>query len=259
MGLLYLYSSLTDIKFSSINKISVQDFYKLLDLNCTKDDKDQISSLRRKIDVKNILSIYSGVSFDPKGNFIESGLRVALSNLEYLPDYVFDFLEEHPDDEELKKHFPKLYADFFANEIARGSLCSEFLLFEKHLNLLLFGLNCKKKNIKIESFLQYEDLSDPVVEYVLLQSKNSGPFIFPYEYKDLEKKINDAGVDPMNQYNAIASYKFDYYKAIVDDNKKLLRSICAYMMCLWIIEEKTSLNEKVGREVLKELVESEDE
>ena len=259
MGLLYLYSSLPDIKLNSINKISIEGFYKLLDLNCTQNDKDQISSLRRRVDIKNILSIYSGLSFDPKGNFIESGLRVALSNLEYLPDYIFDFLETHPDDHELKKGFPQLYVNFYANEIARGSLCSEFLLFEKNLNLLLFGLNCKKKNIKIESFLQYEDLADPLVEHVLLQSKNSGPFIFPYEYKELEKKINDAGVDPMKQYNAIASYKFDYYKDIVEDNKKLLRSICAYMMCIWIVEERTSLNEKVGREVLKELVESDDE
>lgn len=259
MSLLFAYSSLPPLKFNSGLPLSLRSFYDTLELNLSKAQKDKLISIRRIIDIKNILSFQTGVLFDPKGNFLESGLRLALSNNEYLPEYILNFLEENSDDKELEKNFSKLYAMFFHEEIKKGSMTAEFLTFEKNLNLILFGVYAKKQGINIESYLQYEDLADPLVMHIILQSKNSGGFIFPFEYKDLEEKILSAGADPMKQYIAVSAYRFNYYMELVNNYSGSFKSICAYMMCLWILEEKALLDENKGREVLKELVENENE
>ncbi|MCH9621573.1 MAG: hypothetical protein S4CHLAM20_09970 [Chlamydiia bacterium] len=256
MSVIYTSASLPILSFNSAPPISLKSFYDLLQLNLGKSAKEKIKSIRRVIDVKNILSFQTGIGFDVKGNFLESGLRLALSNCEYLPDYIFEFLDQYVDEVEMIKNFPRLYAMFFEEEIAKGGIIAEFLTFEKNVNLLLFGFNAKKHSFDVESYLQYEDLTDPIVTQVALQCKNSGPFIFPFEYKLLEEKILDSGADPMKQYLAVASYRFNFYKEIVDNSSGSFRSICAYMMCLWILDEKSSLDEIKGRKILTELVES---
>jgi len=256
MGVLFASASLPDLTFNSKPPVSVRSFYELLKLNLTKSQRSSLKSIRRIIDIKNILSFQTGIAFDFKGNFLETGLRLALSNCEFLPDYIFDYLDQHPEEEDLIKDFPKLYAEFFEKEIAKGGITSEFLKFEKDLNLLLFGFNAKKHNLEVESYLQYEDLTDPIVSQVVLQLKGSGPFIFPFEYKVLEEKVLASGADPMKQYLAISSYRFNFYKEIVDNSNGSFKSICAYMMCLWILQDKALLDENKGREILTELVES---
>ncbi len=205
------------------------------------------------------MSFQTGVHFDPKGNFLEAGLRLALNNGEYLPSYILEFLEEHPQSEELVEHFPQLYSTFFQEEIAKGGIPGEFLAFEHDLNLVLVGYLAKKQGIHLESYLQYEDMADPLVSHVILQSKNTGLFIFPYEYQMLGESIEETGADPMKQYIAISRYRFHYYGEIVDNEGGSFKSICAYMICLWILQERAVLNEKKGREMLTELVESDDE
>lgn len=199
------------------------------------------------------------MSFDPKGNYPESTLRMALSNAEYLPEYVLDYLDENTTEESLVTNFPKLYAEFFDREIAKGGMTAKFLKFERNMNLIEFGINAKKANMNIESYLQYEDITDPLVSHVIAQCKSTGPFIFPYEYKVLEEKVLSSGADPMKQYNAVSSYRFNFYREIVEVKQGSFAMLQAYMMCLWILEEKAALNEEEGRKILTELVENEDE
>ncbi len=259
MSLLFAYSSLPPPDFHSPSPITLEKFYELLDLSLTESMMKKLASLRQLIDIKNIFSFETGVMFDPKGNFQESGLRQCLLNNEDLPNYILDFLEQHSGKEDLVKHFPQLYTMFFREEITRGGVAGEFLTFERNLILILFGFTGKRLGIDIEKYLQYEDLTDPLVTYVLLQKKSTGPFIFPYEYKDLEDRINQTGADPMKQYISIAAYRFNHYKAIFEDNACSFKAICAYMMCLWVLDEKAAMDEKLGRKVLIEIVESENE
>jgi hypothetical protein len=256
MSLLFTASSLPPLNYNLSPPISLRSFYDLLALNFGKKEKRNLAAIRRIIDIKNILSVQTGAVFDINGNFLESGLRLALSNCEFLPEYVFDFLDDNVDEEQCVKNFPQLYARFFREEIAKGGVISEFLRFEKNLNLVLFGLSAKKQKFDLETYLQYEDLADPLVTHLILQSKSSGPFIFPFEYRLLEEKILSSGADPMKQYLAISSYKFNFYKEIVESSIGSFRSICAYMMCLWILDEKASFNEKEGRKILTDIVES---
>ncbi|MCH9617329.1 MAG: hypothetical protein SP4CHLAM5_07460 [Chlamydiia bacterium] len=257
MSLLYAYSALPPLNFNQIPPISLNRFYDILDLNLGKKEKANLVSLRSLIDVKNILSFQTGVGFNAKGNFLEAGLALALSNAEYLPEYILNFLEENPDEKDLIKNFPQLYATFFREEIAHGGISAEFLTFEKNLNLILLGYIGKKQGVDVESYLKYEDLGDPLISQIILQSKNTGPYLFPYEYADLGESIEATGADPMKQYIAIHLYRFKHYKEIIDNQGGSFRSICAYMMCLWILEEKAFLDEKKGRKILTELVESE--
>jgi hypothetical protein len=257
MSLLYAYAALPPLEFNQIPPISLSRFYDILDLNLDEKDKASLVSLRSLIDMKNILSFQTGVPFNAKGNFLEAGLALALSNAEYLPEYILNFLEENPEEKDLIKNFPQLYATFFREEIGRGGASAEFLTFEKNLNLVLLGYIGKKQGVNVESYLKYEDLSDPLVMHVILQSKNIGPFLFPYEYTDLGESIESTGADPMKQYTAVNLYKFKFYREIIDNDSGSFKSICAYMMCLWVLEEKTLLDEKKGRKILTELVESE--
>ncbi len=257
MGVLFAAASLPPLSFSQPLPITLRSFYELLELNLSSKQRDALDSLRRIIDVKNILSFQTGVVFDKRGNFLESGLRLALTNSEYLPDYILNFLEKYPEEVDLIKNFQKLYATFFSEEIAKGGMTAEFLTFERNLNLVLFGYNGKKRGVDVLSYLVHEDPSNPLVTYIAMQSKNTSGFIFPYKYKALEKSILDAGADPMKQYLSITKYRFSYYQHILNCNNVSFKGICAYMMCLWILDERTSFCEEKGREVLKELVESE--
>jgi hypothetical protein len=257
MGVLFAAASLPPLSFNQTPPISVKSFYEMLELNLSSKHRNTIDSLRRIIDVKNILSFQTGVLFDKKGNFLESGLRLALTNSEYFPDYMLNFLEKYPEESDLLQNFPKLYAMFFFEEIAKGGMAAEFLTFEKNLNLVLFGYNGKRRGVDVLSYLVNEDASDPLVTYIAMQAKNTSGFIFPYKYKPLEKSILDAGADPMKQYFSITKYRFSYYQHILNCNNVSFKGICAYMMCLWILDELSSFCEEKGREVLKELVESE--
>jgi hypothetical protein len=257
MSLLFAYSSLPPLKFKLGICLSLEAFYEILDANLSKDQKEKLFSIRRIIDIKNILSLQNGVAFDGKGNFIESALRFALANAEYLPIYVINFLAENTTADQMEKNFPKLYATFFYEEIKKGGIVGEFLTFERDLNLLLFGYYGRKNRVNIEPFLEWEDDTNPLVRHLIVQSKSSGSYIFPFEYKDLEEKILATGADPMKQYRVINEYRFNHYTQIFDTDPLSFRAISAYMMCLWILEDRVCLDEKKGREVLKELVERE--
>ena len=259
MSLLYAYSALPPLEFHQPPPISLGRFYDILELNLGGRAKEKLISLRRIIDIKNILSFQTGIHFDPRGNFLEAGLCLALSSGEYLPPYLVDFLEEHQSSESLVENFPLLYATFFKEEIAKGGIVGEFLTFERELNLVLMGYLAKKQGIALESYLQHEDLSDPLVHHVVLQSKNTGPFIFPYEFSRLGEMIEETGADPMKQFVAIDRYRFHFYGEIIQNDGGSFRSICSYMMCLWMSTNKAALDEKKGREMLTELVESDDE
>ncbi len=259
MSLFFAYSSLPPPDFTHSSRMSLKSFYELVELTLTTDQKKKLASLSTLIDIKNIFSLEMGISFDPKGNFSEAILRLCLQNSEDLPVYILEFLEENKEKEDRIKHFPKLYTMFFKEEISKGGVAGEFLNFERDLNLLLFGFTGKKLAINLEKFLQYEDLSDPLVTQILLQRKNSGTFIFPFEYKDLEEALNQTGADPMKQYLAVSVYRFNFYRTIFENDPCTFRSVCAYMMCLWIQDEKASMDEKLGRKVLIEIVENENE
>jgi hypothetical protein len=256
MSLLFAYSCLPHLNLKLEPPISLRAFYEILDANLSKVDREKLNCIRRIVDIKNILSFQTGLPFDVKGNFSEANLRFALTNLEYLPDYIFDFLSENKTLAELEKNFPKLYALFFSKEIAKGGVGAEFLTFERDLNLILFGFYAKKNRINLEPFLEWEDHTNPLVEHLILQSKNSGAYIFPFEYKNLEEKILGAEADPMKQYKVINAYRFHHYMEIFETDPFSFRSICAYMMCVWILKDRSLLQEKKGREVLKEIVEN---
>ena len=124
MSLLYAYSALPPLDYNQIPPISLSRFYDILDLNLGEKDKESLVSLRRRVDIKNILSFQVGVPFNEKGNFLEAGLALALSNAEYLPEYILNFLEENPDEKDLIKNFPQLYALLF---LKKRLLVEEFL------------------------------------------------------------------------------------------------------------------------------------
>lgn len=256
MGILFAFSSLPALKYGEKPGVSFKEFYGILDLNLGTKDKERLVSFRRMIDVKNILSFQTGVKFDGKGNFLEAGLRLALTNSEYLPEYILDFVEDRSDEESLVRDFPQLYAVFFEREISKGGILAEFLSFERDLNLLLMAYNAKRTGIDIESFLQYEDPDSPLVALVAMQAKSSGSFIFPYEYAILEDRLQQAGSDPMKQYEAVSSFRYNFYNSFVEESSGSFRALCAYMMNLWMLEERASLDDKIGREILTELVES---
>ena len=259
MSLLFAYSSLPPLDFSGSSTLSIKTFYELVEATLTEKGKEALSSLKRIIDIKNIFSLQTGVLFDPKGNLLEQQLRLSIAELEHLPPYILDFLEENKEPKALLENIPKLYTLFYKEEISKGGVIKKFLTFERDIQLLLFGCAGKQLGIDLEKFLNYEDLTDPIVSHLFLQKKSSSPFIFPYEYKALEEKLLKSGANPMKQYLSVATYRFDFYKGLFEENMCTFEGICAYMMCLWILEEKKMLDEKQGRKVLIELVEGENE
>lgn len=258
MGLLYAYSCLPPFKFQDRLPISSRSLYQIFSLNLSANQYKQIEALRRIIDIKNLLTKKLYDRFDEKGNFSLQEFKDKFAK-EKMKQYMLDFLQECKDDQDLISKYPKLYADFFEEESKESVLVAKVLKFEKEVNVLLFCLQAKKNKISIDDFLGYMDLSDPLIEYAVIQSKGEGPFHFPYEYKNLEALILDSGMDPMKQYDAVNEFKFRFYDELALDTQDLFTKICAYMMQVWINEDKSQLDEASGRELLTKLLENEDE
>lgn len=256
MSIFFVFSSLPVLEFAAKPDISSGELYHLFEMNFDKKQMKAVYTLKLWIDLQNIYSTLTHHPFDERGNFSKNSLKEFLTLREELPDYVFDFFSFFESGEQQRMQFSWLLSQYYKKEMERNTgFMREFLLFEHQLRVMLAGYRSKLLKREIARELQYEDLDDPIVAMTVAQKDTSSTYVFPFEYKDLETIISDAGPNPSRKYEAIAEYRFNFYAKYVSESPFTLKACLAYMMCLWILEEYFALKQEKGDTMLDQLLE----
>ncbi len=257
MRRLFVSGSLPPLEFDSKPDINSPLLRSLFEENLSKRELKKIHVLQFWIDLSNIQNaMYKTKSFDPRGMFSEDMLKMLLKEGDGLPEYVTSFFADFTTEAERKRNFLALVAGYFQEERKKAKgFVREFLEFEHNIKILLTGFRTKRLGRDVARELQFEDSADPIVQMVLLQKNTSGSFVFPLEFRELEEKLEEAGRDPVLQYEAIMKFRFDYYSEQAWSHPFALRALAATMMRVWILEDLFALREEKGEEILNKVVE----
>lgn len=259
MSRFFVVGSLPVIDFGSKPDITVLAFSELVKDNLKGSDQKDFQEFQNWIDLNNLNHLISGKKFDAKGFLSEETMQLFISEGVGFSDYVYEFLDLFTTDQSRKENFPWLIARYFKeSKDAVSRDLKPFLQFEHDWRVLVTAYRAKKVKRDIGKELQFEDSNDPIVAMAIAQKDSQGKFTFPYEYRDLERLLEEAGSNPMRQYEVMAKYRFDYYLGFVDDHQFSIVGIIAYMMRLWILEEFFDLRDDKGNKILDNLMESKD-
>jgi hypothetical protein len=246
----YLASSLPPLDFPSKPEISFASLRESLDLNLSKKDLAKVAALRLFVDICNIRPLLQEEEIDPRGNLAEKELEDAILSESFLPEYVFDFLQEHETLLEKIKAFPELLSRFFQEEASEQTgFLKDFFEFERQWRLIVLALRAKKLGKDLVKELQFEDLHDPFVMQILAQ-KDAEQYEPPLEYQELKDLLQACGPDPLEQNKVLCFYRFSKIQEMVRPKQFSIEWILAYLAQLMIVEYWNELDEAKGRGIL---------
>jgi len=246
----YLATSLPPIEFPNLPDTSFIALKEGLRLNLSDSDFKKVAALQLFTDISNIRPLLLEEEIDSRGNLSEKELDEALLIKDFLPDYVFDFLDKYDSLSDKLRHFSELISMFFQHELAEQSgFLKNYFSFEKEWRLVVLALRAKSSGRDVTKELQFEDFSDPLVSSILAQ-KDSEQFEPPLEYKDLKDKFLSCGKDPWQQHKMLAEYRFQKIEEIMTNSQFSIDYILAYMAQLMIVEYWNELDEQRGMVIL---------
>lgn len=246
----YLAASLPPLDFPCVPDVSFVDLRSILRLNLSKADLKKVETLRLFVDLSNIRPLLLEEEIDPRGNLSEKELDEALLVKDFLPEYVFDFLDKYDSLAEKLRHFSELTARFFHEEqtVYKGFL-GKYLCFEREWRLIVLALRSKLTKRDIVRELQFEDFNDPLVSQILAQ-KDAEQYEPPSEYKELKERYVAAGKDPYLLSKTLLEYRFSKIDEFVEDTIFSMDAILAYLAQLMIVECWNELDERRGLAIL---------
>ena len=250
----FLGSVLPPLKVGIEPPLLFEDLLILFRENLKPSEMKKVRAIRLLLDLKNVEALVKKAPIDPRGNITEKELDEALVNQETLPPYLFELLDNYETAAEQLAHFEKVYVIFFKEmEESHQGFLRWYFSFERDWRIILAGYRAKKLGGDLLKALQYENPSHPLVAQVIAQ-KDAPFFEFPFEYADLGEKIEEVRGDPMEQYLAMAKYRFKKVEEKVQDHPFAIDLSLGYMVMLMIVEDAYALDEKKGQENLNEVV-----
>ena len=246
----YLATTLPPLEFPIVPDISFELLKESLSLNLSEKDLKKVEVLRLFVDINNIRPLLLEEEIDSRGNLSEKDLDEALLVQDFLPEFVFDFLDKYDTLPEKLKHFSELLSNFFAEEIQKQKgFLKEYLTFEREWRLVILALRAKITNRDVVKDLQFEDFNDPIVSQILAQ-KDAEQYDPPVEYKELKEKFLACGTDPWQQNKMLSEYRFSRIEEMVDKGQFSIEAILAYLAQLMIVEYWNELDEERGKVIL---------
>ncbi len=254
MRYFFLASFLPPLCITSPAEVSFFGLLSLFKQNMSNADLKKIQVIRSFIDLKNVKRLLQKIPLDRRGNMNEKELDEAIVTREGFPPYLYEQLDRYDQVAEKVRHFSKVLADFFREmDTKKGGFLPFYFSFEREWRLLMIGFRSKKTNRNLAKELQYEDLHDPIVAYILAQ-KDHPQFEFPPDYRDLQDQLKQIGNRPMEQYKALATYRFNRWMGRMEKHPFSVDYILGYFVQFMLVEDWHSLSVERGCEKLNEAV-----
>ncbi len=249
----FLAASLPELQIGEKPDIDFSEFSHRLEDNLNETDMEQTVVLRRYLDIINLRALFLGKPLDWRGNLNESELDEVVLHSQGMPEYILDFLEKHESLEARIKNFSQVIATYFVTEIqnAQGFL-RDYLKFEREIRLVLLGFRSKMMGRDLVKELQYEDFSDPLVAYLLLQ-KDSDVFEPPSEYHELKELFYPSQLNPLQRYQKFLTFKFQRIEEMVENPLFSIDYILSFIVKFLLVEWSNELDHDKGNVVLDNL------
>jgi len=244
----FLLSSLPELSLGGQADITFEQFKTMLELNLTPQDLSQARLFLSLIDLRNIRALWLKEPLDPRGSLNEKELDEALLVQDFLPPFVFDFLDRYESVKDRLHYSSFLFFHFFTyvSEEHSGFLQAYFQQ-EREIRLVLAALRAKKTHRDIAYELQFEDPTDPLVAHILAQ-KDMEEYEPPREFEKLKLIFKENYLAPRKLALAFLEWRF---AMIVELEERFpffsIDRVLGYMARLYAYENWNSLDEAQGR------------
>jgi len=249
----FVTTMLPSLRIGSPPEIESRELDFMLKLNLSHADLAKVTILRRLVDIENIRRLWQREPLDPGGNFDATELEEHLVLYEVFPPYVSSFMEKYTTTQKRLDHFPMLLHAFFQHECAKASgFIKTYLTFEREWRLVLVTLRAKYLQRDPVQALSYEDPDDPFIQQILDQ-KDAKEFEPPTFYKPLQLLYNTKMNEPLELYQGIQEWRFEYIGDMVDGHMFNVDRILGYVLRLDICEKWLLLDKKKGFALVEHL------
>lgn len=248
----YLACSFPKISLKAIPEISFEELKFMLSVNLSESDLKKFNLFRNFIDINNLKLLWLNQEIDPRGNFNVAELEDTILIKDLLPEFVFEFIDKYEKKEDRLKHFSFLTSSFFKEMSFQEGFLNFYFNFERETRLVLAALRAKKLNRDITYELQFEDLHDDLVAYILAQ-KDMENFDPPKEYEILKNIYKKNINDPKKLHLEILEYKFNKIEEYSETNLFTIDQILSYAALLIIVEDYNRLSSEEGNVKVEKL------
>ncbi len=238
----FLTNSLPTLKLGSPVDITFSQLLELFQLNLSVKDQKLIHTFLTYIDLRNIRAFWMKEPLDPRGSLGEKEIEEALLISDFLPSYVFDFLERYESLKDRLHFFSYLYFHFFQEGVQKKGFLGAFFQEEREIRLIMAALRAKaaKRNVAVE--LQFEDPKDPLVMQILSQ-KDIDDYEPPVDYEWLKLIFKENYNHPRNLAKAYLEKRLEMIQELEERFPKFsIDQLLGYMVRLLIVENWNALD-----------------
>jgi len=245
----FLICSLPKVEFGEKTDLSHDDLCYLLDFNLSKEDLEKIKIFKTFIDLKNVKALWQNQRIDARGNLNEKRIEEALLIKEFLPSYLFDFMQKYSNLEDRIKYFPFVYASFWQEEIKKESgFLHDYFKFEMEYRLIVTALRAKDQK---RDFLQEVFFADQ--KEFLISCLQKGETNFDAEYQKLQEIYEANKNYPEKIYYAFLKYQFQQVSNINTKSSFDINAVLKFLALLYLAEEALNRNSMEGKQILNTL------
>lgn len=238
----FLINSLPALKLGGRQDITFSELLELFQLNLTVRDLKLVQTFLTYIDLRNIRAFWMKEPLDPRGSLGEKEIEEALLISDFLPPYVFDFLERYESLKDRLHFFSYLYFHFFQEGVQNKGFLGAFFQEERVIRLIMAALRAKATKRNILTELQFEDPKDPLVMQILSQ-KDIEDYEPPSDYEWLKLIFKENYNHPKNLAKAYLEKRLEMIQELEDRFPKFsIDQLLGYMVRLLIVENWNALD-----------------
>jgi hypothetical protein len=249
----YLACALPKISLKSKPDISFEELKFMLKVNLNKHDLNKINLFRNFIDINNLKLLWLNQEIDPRGNLNVAELEDMILIKEFLPDFVFEYMDRYEKKEDRLRNFSYLITSFFKEVISEDKgFINFYFKFEREMRLIISALRAKKLKRDIAYELQFENFDDEFVAYILAQ-KDMENFEPPKDYESVRNIYRNNINDPKKLHQDLLEYKFNKIEEYSEKNPFTIDQILSYAALLLIVEDFNKLSIEEGNKKIEKL------
>lgn len=228
--------SLPELSFDCKPEISFEELKDFFVLNLSTKDIEKFFFLLRPIDLYNIKAFWLGMPLDDRGALEAKDLEEMLLVQDgFFPDLT-NYLTLYETTLDRLRYFHSLLSSFFQEaRLESNRFLREYFHFERKTLLVLTALRAKQIGRDLVKELQFEDVSDPFVAYLLAQ-KDSEELTVPQEFENLKILFVENSQDPKELNRAILQYRFEKIEEIEQSSSFSLEQVLGYAARFLIVD-----------------------